>query len=411
MEAREQSERDREQAQAALTQGRRFLQSSAILVWCGLAVVSGLYVTIPLTAHFARQFDVSIQTAAWSGSSFSLAYAVGLLIWGALSARFGRKPVMLSGLLALGILSPLIGLAGGLTELTALRAVQGLTAASFAPAALAYAVETYPPGKSVTVIGLITTGFLSSGMAGQVFSGAVHHQWGWPYVFYMLGGVYFLSALWLGTQLPGGIARRREDGVLTLLSRIRPLMQRAPLRRCYLITVTLLLAFVGMYTAFEELLNREPFGLDARQMLLIRAAGLPGMLLSPAAGRLAAAFGLRNVLQAGLAMAAGGLAAIGAGVSSPALALPIVIPMSTVTAAGIALAIPSLISIIGKLAGEARGAAITLYTFVLFIGATIGPQLVLAALQIGGHCAAFGVPAALMLIGWAVSFRIPAPRR
>jgi len=396
----------------ALASGRPGRMATAILVWCALAVVSSLYVTIPLTPRFAERFDAPLQTAAWTGSAFSLAYAVGLLIWGTLSDRIGRKPVILSGLIALAVSSPLIGLADSLPLLIALRAVHGLAAASFGPAALAYASEMYPPGRSVAVIGLITTGFMSAGVAGQIYSSAVEQYLSWHYVFFLLGGIYVLSAVWLGGRLPGGAAARRDVRLPELVRTFGSLLRQKKLLACYLIGSTFLLAFVGMYTGLEAVLTRQPFALEPGEMLLVRAAGLPGVLLSPVAGRLAARFGLRRVLQAGLAMAAVGLAAIAAGMSAPAFTLAVVIPMSLVLAAGIAIAIPALIAIIGMLGGESRAFAITLYTFILFIGATLGPLAVLWTLRASGRDdAAFVLLAVLMLIGWAVSRRIPEPNR
>lgn len=122
------------------------------------------------------------------------------------------------------------------------------------------------------------------------------------------------------------------------------------------------------------------------------------MILSPFAGRLVAKFGMRAVLQVGLALAAAGLAAIG--ISSN---LALLIAMSVVFVAGIAISVPTLISLIGSIAGEARSAAVTLYSFVLFVGATLGPIIALNLLKHGSYLLTFEALAALLAIAYCLS--------
>jgi hypothetical protein len=54
--------------------------------------------------------------------------------------------------------------------------------------------------------------------------------------------------------------------------------------------------------------------------------------------------------------------------------------------------VPSLIALISGLASVQRGLAIALYTFVLFVGASLGPQfpLLVAPLGFGGLCLILG---------------------
>lgn len=373
---------------------RNYSAITAVLGWCGLAVVSSLYSTIPMISALASSFGVSASQAAWTGSAFSFAYAVGFLFFGPLSDRFGRRTMMLFGLISLSAVTPALGLSHHLAPLVALRAVQGLVAASFAPAALAYIVDMFPDGKRVTAIGFVSTGFLLAGIAGQLFSSIVSQHLGWPYVYYLLGGIYMISAMLLAAYVPRGDRRQQAGGLLHVLNQMGAIVFRKPLLFCYLTTVPLLLSFVGMYTALGSYLSQPPYGLNAGQILTVRAAGVVGMVVSPLAGRLAAAFGLRRVIHAGLVMGVAGLGLLG--ISSN---LPFVVLMSVVYVAGISVTVPSLISFIGGAAGEARGAAVTLYMFILFVGATLGPVAAMALLKTGGTVLAFEGLALLLGLG------------
>lgn len=136
-------------------QNRSYSMVTLILFWCGLIVVSSLYLTIPLVPIFADTFDVSVTQATWTSSSFSFFYALGFLFFGPLSDRYGRKQIILFGLITLTIVSSLIGFIDSLQVLVALRGLQGIAASTFAPSALAYVVEVFPVKKRVTAIGFV----------------------------------------------------------------------------------------------------------------------------------------------------------------------------------------------------------------------------------------------------------------
>jgi MFS family permease len=57
--------------------------------------------------------------------------------------------------------------------------------------------------------------------------------------------------------------------------------------------------------------------------------------------------------------------------------------LSVIFVAGIAITAPALISIIAMIGGESRGSALSLHTVILFIGAGIGPVLAVTLLSTG----------------------------
>lgn len=373
---------------------------TTILVWCGLVVVSCLYITIPMVSSFSSSFGTTQSEASWTTSAFSFAYAIGFLLFAPLSEKYGRKQMMLAGLIALSVFTPILGVVNSLPFMVILRAVQGLAASTFAPAVLAYVVEMFPIVKRVTTIGFVSTGFLMSGIVGQVFSSLVSQNLGWSSVFYILGGIYLLSAVLLAGLIPNGeVQQQKKVNVFAPFKHMGTLLFKKSLFFCYFITITLLLSFVGMYTALGDYLSQHPFGLNSNQILMVRATGILGMLLSPFSGQLVSKFGMRKVLQGGLLLAFTGLALIG--VSSYLLLLTF---MTVIFVAGISITVPTLISLIGNLGGESRGIAVSLYTFILFIGATLGPIVALNLLKTGSYVLTFEVLAAVLCIGFFSSF-------
>ncbi|MBC2579092.1 MFS transporter [Clostridium sp. DJ247] len=372
---------------------------TSILVWCGLVVVSSLYITIPMVSIFSNMFRVVPSQASWTTSAFSFAYAVGFLLFAPLSEKYGRKQMMLVGLIALFVITPILGFVNQLSLIVILRAIQGLAASTFGPAVLSYVVEMFPIEKRVTTIGFVSTGFLMAGIVGQVFSSIVSQNLGWSSVFYFLGVIYLLSAVLLTGLVPKDEILQKKVSVLAQFKQMGTLLFKRNFFFCYFITITLLLSFVGMYTALGSYLSRSPFGLNSNQILVVRTTGIIGMLLSPLAGKLVARFGVRMVLQGGLMLATVGIGLIGTSSS-----LPFLVTMSVIFVGGISVTVPTLISLIGNLGGESRGVAVSLYTFILFIGATLGPIVALNLLKTGSYILTFEILAAILCIGFFLSF-------
>nr|WP_279664009.1 MFS transporter [Ectobacillus ponti] len=373
---------------------------TAILFWCGLVVLMSMYITIPLTPVFTRSFHVSLARAAWMGSCFSLCYALGCLLYGPFSDRYGRKIFLTA---SMGLLAA-VTLACGFTDhfygLLLLRGVQGLVAAAFAPIALVYAGEMFPPAKRMTAVGFISSGLLMAGIAGQVFSSLVNEYWGWHTIFVILGVLYALTALLVLVYLPKDDIARPQENILMKFGQMSALLKQTQLLLAFSVTFMLLLSLVGMYTILGSYLA-SAFHLTNQDILYVRAAGIAGMLISPFAGRIAQKLGMITVLRSGLALAAFGLLALGI---SPVL--PLIVLMSVLFVAGIAIVTPMNISLISQLAGNARGSAISFNAFILFLGASTGPLLALRLLQAGQYLFAFESFGGILAIGLLLSFAI-----
>ncbi|MBJ8027212.1 MFS transporter [Bacillus cereus group sp. N21] len=373
---------------------KNYALMTAVLCWSGMAVMSSLYVTIPLIPIFADFFHVSLTQSAITGSMFSLGFAIGCLLFGAISDKYGRKNVILMGLIGLAIISFLLGLVNSLSWLVVLRGLQGIAAATFSPVALAYVVESFPVEKKVTTIGFVSTGFLVAGIVGQVMSTVISQYFGWHMVFFLLSSVYMVTALWIYYSLPRGESSQSYTDILGPVKQMGKVFTQKNLVLSYMIAFVLLMAFVNMYTVLGNYLSSSNFQLHADQILYVRLAGLFGMLLSPLAGRLTMRFGVKQVLQGGLLIAI--LSLISLGVIS---SLPFLIIMSVCFVVGIALSVPALVTLVGELGGKSRGIAVSIYTFILFLGTSIGPVISIYLMDIGGYSQTFVLLGLILFVG------------
>lgn len=373
---------------------------TTILCWCGLVVLCSMYVTIPLATVLSEAFRVNTNQVAWLASSYSICYAIGCLLYGPFSDRYGRKVFLVSSISVLAVITFTIGFVSNFYFLLILRGVQGLVSAAFAPISLVYAGEMFPPQKRLTAVGFVSSGLLMAGVVGQVYSGVVNELLGWHGIFFVLGILYFVTVLLIIFFLPKDQMIRPHVNMLEAFKKMTLLVKQTQLLLAFSITFSLLLSMVGMYTILGSYLSSN-FGLTEHEILYVRAAGIGGMLLSLFAGRLVRKMGTTTILRVGLALAACGLFGIGV---SPSL--PFIILTSVGFVTGIATTNPIIISIVSQLAGQARGSAVSFNAFILFVGASTGPILALTLLNTGMYILSFSVLGCILFVGFLLSFFI-----
>jgi len=161
------------------------------------------------------------------------------------------------------------------------------------------------------------------------------------------------------------------------------------------------LSWLILFRALNNYLSSPVFGFTAQQILYVRSMGIIGMLLSPYAGQLVEKHGLFSVLRTGMVLSIFGLLLLGISTS-----LVSIVVSSILFIAGLAIFAPTVIAIIGRLGGSARGAAVSAYTFILFAGASIGPIFALNILKTGGYFLTFLALALCLCFGLLASFFI-----
>lgn len=373
---------------------------TTILFWCGLVVLCSMYVTIPLTTVLSDAFRVSNSQVAWLASSYSICYAVGCLLYGPFSDRYGRKVFLVTSMSVLAVITFAIGFVDHFYILLLLRGLQGLVSAAFAPISLVYAGEMFPQQKRLTAVGFVSSGLLMAGVVGQVYSGVVNELLGWHGIFIILGILYLITLVLIIFYLPRDTMRRPHVNILVAFKKMTLLVKQTQLLLAFSITFSLLFSMVGMYTLLGSYLSTN-FGLLEQETLYVRAAGIVGMVLSLFSGRLAQKMGTTSVLRLGLALAACGLFGIGV---SPSI--PFIVLTSVGFVTGIATTNPIIISIVSQLAGQARGSAVSFNAFILFVGASTGPILAITLIQTGFYALSFGVLGCILLVGLFLSFFI-----
>jgi EmrB/QacA subfamily drug resistance transporter len=145
-----------------------------------VASVSGLNVA---QAALAEDLGADQSDLLWIINGYTVALAALLMPIGAIGDRWGRKKVLVTGLI-LFIAANLAGaVSGDVTQLFASRLVAGLAAALIMPATLSIITASFPTEARDQAIG-IWAGFAGAGgILGLVGSAVVVDNFSWPWVF------------------------------------------------------------------------------------------------------------------------------------------------------------------------------------------------------------------------------------
>ena len=339
----------------------------AILVFTALFILAQLYASIPLLAPVSSTFRTDATFAL--SLCFSLAYAVGFLIWGPVSDRYGRKRIIAISLSVLTLTTLGCAFAPTLGMLSILRACQGMTAAGFAPVALAYLTESVLPAGRARAIGAMSTAFLAAGIFGQVLASIIALSLGWRW-FFGLCGLIFIGTVSLVLCT---MHEHPRTGQTTSLWKQYVTFGSLCIKPIFLLYglahITLLFVFVALYTGLGR--HLETLGVAASGIVWVRLAAFPAMLISLYAGSYAKKYGVLRVAQLGYVLSVLGLLG---GVLCAQVLAGIVI-CSLIYVAGVALAIPSMITLYGDAAAPHRASGMALNGFVLFVGASLGPVI------------------------------------
>lgn len=139
---------------------------------------------------------------AWVSTAYLLTSTVPIPIYGKLSDLFGRKPIMLFGIVVFLAGSVLSGAAQSMDQLIAFRAFQGLGAAALQPIAIAIIGDLFPPRERGKWQGISGSIYALAAITGPLAGGWITDNASWRWVFYLNVPVGILALLVLIFLMP-----------------------------------------------------------------------------------------------------------------------------------------------------------------------------------------------------------------
>jgi multidrug resistance protein len=347
----------------------------------------GFGLVFPILPLYAERYHASPATIGLLVASFSVAQLALSPVWGRVSDRIGRKPVLLVSLAGTCVGGLLTGLAGSLWVLFLARALDGASGASVSVAQAAV-TDVAAPDQRARLLGLLSAAFGIGFVVGPALGSLA--ALGGPRVPFVLAGVLAgVNALVAARRLPETHpfphSRPRAD---------RPVdWRRRGLPGLMLVAFLTLVAFSAFEATFS-LLGQRRLGLGlASSAAVFTVIGLLIVvvqvgLVHPVVQRL----GETGALRLGLVLDAAGLAILADLHSFVILAVGLV-----VLTIGQGLITPTLAAIVaGRVPAERRGGALGVQQAAGGLARVVGPV-------IGGLAFAQLSPSAPYLIGAALA--------
>lgn len=365
----------------AAAAARRIILSSALI---GALSSFAMNAIVPALPQIQRHFAASIETTQLIVSGGFLALALGNLLVAPLSDRLGRKPVVLTGVVAFAIASIVAMLATHIAVVIGARIVQAFGIGAGAAVARAALNDHFGPERAATGIAWTAMTILFVPLVAPSIGGFATDAWGWRSPF-GLAAAFGLAAtlfVWLrtGETRAGGsesAAPSPADGML----RTYALLLAEPRFRAFALFGACMLCAVYAFVTGAPYVAHELLGLSASEYGLWASVPAAASLLGFAiAARVSRRVGAARMLTAGTGISLLGATILLASVALlPAQPLALFLPAAIVSFAQ-SISLPNALAGALGIRPGAAGAASGLMGFL---------QLALSALVAQG-IAAFG---------------------
>lgn len=222
-----------------------------------------MQIMLPAIPIVRESFQISVSNAQLTLSLSMFSIAIATLIYGPLSDRFGRRPIMLVGIAVTVLGSALCMLAGSIEWLIAGRIVQAAGGAVGLVLARAIVRDVYPADQAAGIIATLVMFMVVMPMLSPMVGGELLVRYDWHSIFYLVAAISILMLILMHRYLPETLAVPvKFTGVISMLKGFMTLL-RSRTFSAYAFNVAFVsVVFFTFISAAPEImvsvLNRQP---------------------------------------------------------------------------------------------------------------------------------------------------------
>jgi len=377
-----------------------------ILAFTLLVVMLGYGMVIPIIPFYVETMGAGGTELGLLVASYAMMRLICGPIWGSISDRVGRKPILMIGIFGYAVTMVWFGLATKLWMLFAARILSGVLSSATAPTTMAYIGDSTPAkerGRGMGILGAATgLGTIFGPAMGGLLAGE-----SLSIPFFIAGGMsvlaLILTALFLPESLPSQVRQQdSESKALNLRLWWRSLF--SPMGSLLVITFIMtsgLMIFYGIFGLYA--LERYAYGTEEVGIVFMAAGLVSALAQGLLAGPLTKRWGDSLVIKAGMLATA-----IGFGLMLLANTFATVLLTIGFFVLGTALLAPAVMSLTSRCATLQQGIAMGLSNSSMSLGRIVGPLAAGVAFDANPNLPYLG-GAAIMLFGFVLSLvLIPA---
>jgi len=338
----------------------------AVLFAVVIVDLVGFGVVMPVLPFWALEFGADAGSFGLLASSYAAAQFVFAPLWGRLSDRVGRRPVLLGTIAGTALAMLAVGLAPSLAWLFAARILAGAFAANVSVAS-AYIADVTPPEERTRWMGMLGASFGIGFVLGPAIGGLLS-PYGHAVPMFFTAGLAALNWLLAASRLREPERHERGARDAGRLAALRDPVVRG----IVLANLAFSIAVTQLETLFAYFMS-DRFGFGARGVafILVAMALVMGGIQGGGMKALSARFPERTLVIAGSFLLALGFASLPLPASVALLMLPLLL-----AAVGRAIAQPALQSLVSLAARpEQRGLVMGAFQSSASLARVVGPTL------------------------------------